>query len=379
MLSTEKIGSSREQDAHEQPSMPPHDEVQNVLLGLWKELLNIEHIGVDDDFFDLGGDSLIGAQLFSTIKKQYGLELGLSVLFDARTIRQLAEHVHESARDHQSRTECSSLLVPLQPRGSRVPLFWIPGGLGSSVLEFKEISILLGEDQPVYGFEVEAPGDDEELEGIRERATRLIEALRSLQAQGPYRLIGFCGGGLVAFEMSQQLSTAGQKIEFLGIVDCADPHYPYNWREKFQFTSERTLWRTRQFFRRGPIGCVQQLVHRFNLLGNALLSGALSLRSRLGGAPTPTAPESLADIIDRKALRSAKRYFPTTYAGDCAVFIGMDSYYYAGLSAASDPRLVWCKLARGKNEVRRIPGDHLTMLREPNVHEFAKQLKPFLQ
>ena len=93
-----------------------------------------------------------------------------------------------------------SLLVPLQPKGTRPPLFWIPGGLGTSVLHFKEISLLLGDDQPVYGFEVKMPEPEEELESTQLRADRLIQAMRQLQPQGPYHLIGFCAGGLVALD-----------------------------------------------------------------------------------------------------------------------------------------------------------------------------------
>ncbi len=378
MSPTEILGSCPDEHAQAKTSTIHCAEVENDLLDLWKELLHQDRFGVDDDFFDLGGNSLVGIQLFRAIKKKYGVEFGLSLLFEARSIRQLAKRIQHATQTSELAAAQSSILVPLHSPGSRPPLFWIPGGLGSSVLEFKEISLLLGEDQPVYGFEVEAPEQDEELEQIQERAERLIKAMRSLQPQGPYRLIGFCGGGIVAYEMAQQLSKDGQEIQFLGIVDCVDPHHPHNWKERLRFNSERAVWRTRQFLGRGPVGCARQLVYRSQQLGKNLQSSVLRFRSRLAGRPYPASPEDLANLMDRKVLQSVKRYCPTTYSGNCVVFIGTDTYYYAGLSASSDPRLIWCKLSKGKSEVIKISGDHLTMLNAPNVFGFAEQLRLFL-
>jgi thioesterase domain-containing protein/acyl carrier protein len=342
-------------------------------------MLNVDQIGVDDDFFELGGDSLLAVQLFGAINKFYGLELGLSMLFDAPTIRQLATYIEQATLTRQSEPIQHQLIVPLQAIGRRLPLFWVPGGLGSSVREFKQISLLLGDDQPVYGFEVQPPEEDEELEGIEQRAKRLLRGLRLCQPNGPYQLIGFCGGGLVAFEMAQQLLLEGQQIKFLGIVDCVDPQHPRNWKDAIQFKWERAVWRAKQFLKRGPVGCVQQIVHRLKLAVGAFNLARLDLTRDLLGKRRPTTSEQIADHLEEKALLTARRYHPTVYGGSCTVFLGTDTYYYAGLRPSSDPRLIWCKLAKGGTDVRKLPGDHLTMLSEPNVFEFAVQLRPFLE
>ena len=171
------------------------------------------------DFFDLGGDSLIGVQLFFRIKKTYGREFGLSTLFEARTIRLLAQLIRETGETQVEAPKAWSSIVPIQPNGTQPPLFWIPGGFGNSVLPFREVSLELGADQPVYGFESKMPEPGEELEPIVNRAARFIEEMRSLQPQGPYSLIGFCGGGYVAYEMAQQLSAQDQEI---GRASCRE-------------------------------------------------------------------------------------------------------------------------------------------------------------
>lgn len=378
MSPTRTIGSYPRQPENRPPSTTLSAGVEDVISGLWKKLLNLDQIALDDDFFDLGGDSLIGLQMFSAIKEIYGIEFGLSLLFEAPTIRVLAKYVQQVRVADETRSNQRSLVVPLQPLGSRPALFWIPGGLGTSVLEFKRISLLLGEDQPVYGFEVEAPGQDEELESIQERARRLIAALRSIQPQGPYQLIGFCAGGLVAFEMAQQLTASGQEIRFLGIVDCAESHHLDTLKVRAQFKIERAVCRTKQFLGRGPIGCVRQLSYRLIGISKSLLSTAIRLKRLLMAEPNHSVPETTADLMEKKALRCAEHYYPSTYDGGCVVFIGIHTYHYAGLSSSSDPRLIWCRLSKGNSEVRRVPGDHLTMLKAPHVYELATQLKPFL-
>jgi thioesterase domain-containing protein/acyl carrier protein len=378
LLPTETLRHYPEQPTTGQNVAINSAEVGAALANWWKELLNLDQVGLDDDFFDLGGHSLIGVQLFSAIKKKYGLNLGLSLLFDARTIRQLAEYIQQASQTNHSESKQSSVLVPLQQAGSRLPVFWIPGGYGTSVLIFKDISLLLGTDQPVYGFEVPMPEQDEAMESIEERAAHFIKEMRSLQPRGPYHLIGFCGGGYIAYEMAQQLSADGQRIGFLGIVDCIDPHYPHKWREKLRFNTERTVWRIGKVLKRGPVGIARWFIERSKTLGQALHSSTLRFKARLLGRPCPPAPET-PETFMAKAWQNINRYYPTTYNGKCVVFKGKDTYAYAGLSSSTDPRLVWCKLSKGGSEVRVLPGDHLDMLKAPNMHEFAEQLKHFLQ
>jgi len=132
-------------------------EAETALIAWWQELLGVDQVTPSDDFFELGGHSLIGVALFARIKNTYGIELGLSTLFEARTVRQLAEVIGHTLQSNGTDEKRVSAIVPIQPKGTRSPLFWIPGGYGTSVLAFKDVSLLLGPDQPVYGFEARMP------------------------------------------------------------------------------------------------------------------------------------------------------------------------------------------------------------------------------
>jgi len=377
LLPTEALGNCREHREPRQDSQIECGEIEAVLADWWKELLNLDQVDLDDDFFDLGGHSLIGAQLFSAIKKKYGINLNLSLLFDVRTIRQLAEHIQQANTVRQLGSKKCSVLVPLQENGTQPPLFWIPGGYGTSVLLFKEISLLLGGERPVYGFEVPMPEANQGMPSMQERAATFVSELRSLQPQGPYHFIGFCGGGYIAYEMAQQLSAEGQEIRFLGIVECIDPQFPRDWEEKLRFSMQRAIWRTEKFLERGPVGIGRWLFDRSTTLVRGLRSGTVRFRA-LAGKPSSPDPELPEDFM-AKAWENARRYYPIPYKGKSVVFISSDNYSYAGLSASTDPRLVWCKLSKGGSAVSAVPGDHTEMLKAPNVHEFAERLKEFLQ
>ena len=347
-------------------------DVEAVVTGWWKALLGLDSVGLDEDFFDLGGHSLIGVQLFSKIKKTYGVELGLSTLFDARTIRQLAEVINQSIKPSKSEPEPWSPVVPIQANGSRPPLYLIPGGYGTTVLPFREVSLLLGPDQPVYGFEALMPAPDEEEEAIPVRAARFVNEMRAKQPNGPYCLAGWCGGGYVAYEMAQALVAAGQEVAFLGIIECPDPQHPRTVWKGMLFRTQRAVWRVRHFMKRGPKGIAQWAGERSLQVLRGV--GLASKRAVAKESEQPD-PLSLMDVVDDRAWRNVHRYHPASYPGKSVVLIGKESWKYNGVSRSSDPRLYWCKLSNGGSEVREIPGDHMLMLKTPNSQILATELR----
>jgi thioesterase domain-containing protein/acyl carrier protein len=352
--------------------------LEGVVAAWWRELLTLDEVNLDDDFFELGGHSLVGAQLFSRIKDAYGIDFGLSTLFDARTVRALAQLIFERCESSAVESKPWCTLVPIKPEGTRRPLIWIPGGNGTSVLLFKEVSLLLGDDQPAYGLEAKMPEPDEEFESIPERARRFIVEVRSLQPQGPYFLIGFCGGGYVAFEMAQQLSAAGQQVAFLGIVECADDRHPASLPGRTRFRIERAAWRVQKLLARGARGMALFAKERFRSMVQMMHLHIQRLVARSLSKPIPPLPLPPVDPYE-KARRIVDRYQPTSYTGRSYVVIGRDTYQYCGLSCTVDPRLVWCKLSEGGSEVKTIPGDHTDMLEAPIVYEFARELKTSLE
>ena len=354
------------------------NDVEGTLVAWWEELLGLETVHADDDFFDLGGDSLIGVQLFFRIKKTYGREFGLSTLFEARTIRQLAELIRGTVETQEVAIKAPSSIVAIQPNGTQPPVFWIPGGFGNSVLPFREVSLELGVDQPVYGFESKMPEEGEEFEPIVNRAARFLEEMRALQPHGPYSLIGFCGGGYVAYEMAQQLSAQGEKIALLCIVECDDPRHPSGQIGRICFRAERIVWRIQHFLRRGPGSLARWTAEKTSSAVRWLrLRGQRGL-AKLVGEPLPETPSAPADIyaVPRSIIF---HYKPAPYRGKAVIILGKDTWTFAGLSASIDPRLVWRKRCVGGSEVHRLPGDHMRILEAPVAHQFAAILKASLE
>ncbi len=352
--------------------------IENVLAGWWQELLLLDHVGLDDDFFEAGGHSLLGVQLFAKVKETYGLDLALSTLFDARTIRLLAEVIRQDRKSGVAEPESWFKLVPIQPEGSRAPLFWIPGGNGTSVLAFRQVSQLLGADQPVYGFEAKMPEPDQEFQGISERSTQFLTKVRALQPEGPYALVGFCGGGYTAYEMARQLVAEGKEVGFLGIIECADDRALDTFAGKFRFRAERAVWRIRKFLGRGPKGLAKWAAERSSSLAQGIYLRIRRVMARLLGKPIPPLPPGPVDMFE-KARRIVDRYALETYPGKSVVILSKDTYAYCGLSPSVDPRLIWCKLSLGGSEVLGMPGDHMDILEAPIVYQFAEELKRRLE
>lgn len=334
--------------------------LETTLQEWWRDLLGMDSVGLDDDFFELGGHSLIGVQLFSKIKKVYGLELPLSTLFEARTVRQLGELINESVKPVAPEPARPSMIVPLQPDGSGAPVYWFPGSFGTSVLQFKEVSLLMGTDHPIYGFEAKMPAPGEQLESIADRGARFVKELRAFQPKGPYFFLGFCGGGFIAYEMAQILSREGERVAFLGMIDCSDPRHPSSLFGKLRYKFYETLFRAKRLSRRGPLGVARWPLEKIGLLNDpyeAKLSGrALELEE-----------------IDAAARQNVFGYHPVPYKGTAFLVLGEGSHFK--VSPSLDPRMIWQFLCLGGTETATVPGEHTEMLKQPNVTALANVLK----
>ncbi len=207
--------------AHE-PERPPVVEprtlVEAQLHAILERVLGRSGIGVTDNFFELGGHSLMAVRFFAQIERALGVKLPVSVLFSAPDIAQLARHLQDAG----FRSPWSAL-VPIQAEGKRRPLFMVPG-IGGNVLCYSDLSRLLGPDQPFYG--LQAQGLDEReppFERIPPMAAHYLTEVRKAQPHGPYRLGGTCFGGVVAYEMAQQLRAAGETVELLFLLEAWPP------------------------------------------------------------------------------------------------------------------------------------------------------------
>jgi len=192
----------------------PRDETERVLCRVWSEVLGIDGVRLDDDFFAIGGHSLLAAKLFTRLDEEFGRSLPLGILFSAPTVRALAEHYRVSKK-----TRKTSPLVALSTAGTLPPVYAVPGVYGN-ILAYADLARELGSEQPFYGIQsVGLDGAEAPLESIEEMASWYISDLQSIQSHGPYALVGACFGATVAYEMARQLLNAGQEVAFLGLLD----------------------------------------------------------------------------------------------------------------------------------------------------------------
>ncbi|MEW9581500.1 acetoacetate--CoA ligase [Paraburkholderia sp. DGU8] len=187
--------------------------IQRYLRALWEQLFSFSPIGEDDNFFELGGHSLLAAQMLADIKRATGRTLPIATLIVAPTITRLAEVI----ADERSQ-EAHPNLVPMRAGRGR-PIF-ILHTITGSVMECLTLAGTLQSERPVYGLQARGlDGDEAPQRRVEEMASLYIEQMRAVQPQGPYALVGYSFGGLVAFEIAQQLIATGEKIELLGLLD----------------------------------------------------------------------------------------------------------------------------------------------------------------
>jgi thioesterase domain-containing protein/acyl carrier protein len=203
---------------------PPRDDVELQLIKIWEKVLGVEPIGIRDNYFELGGQSLLAVRLFAQIEEAFGKNLPLATLLQAPTVEQLAAIIRQ-----QGESCLWSPLVTIQPKGSKPPLFCIHG-MGGNVLCYRELSGYLGADQPVYGIQAKGMYDDEEKQTLptifEEMAAHYIKLIRTVQPEGPYCLAGLSAGGAIAFEMAQQFLAQGQEVALLAMFETYYPGYP---------------------------------------------------------------------------------------------------------------------------------------------------------
>ncbi len=196
--------------AASQPPRPPCGPLEVQLAALWGHVLGQDAITVHEDFFDLGGHSLKAVELLAHLEHLYGRRLPLAVLFEAPSVARMAALLAESVWEPPW-----EFLVAIQPTGSAVPLFLVPG-IGGTALTFGKLARLLGPEQPVYGLQARGlDGKAKPFTSVVEAATHYLEEVRSLRPAGPYLIGGTCTGGVIAYEMAQQLRARGESVTLI--------------------------------------------------------------------------------------------------------------------------------------------------------------------
>ncbi|MFI9360445.1 amino acid adenylation domain-containing protein [Kitasatospora sp. NPDC053057] len=194
----------------------PRTGPERLLCAAVQEVLGLEQVGPDDSFFALGGDSLKAIRLVNTATRA-GLPLTLGAVFEHRTLEALA--AASNPADAHS-LDLLAPVLPIRPTGSRPPLFCVHGGLGFA-LPFAALAEHLDPEQPVYGLQARGLSDDGPLPSdLGEVAEEYLARIRAIQPHGPYHLLGWSYGGVVAHEMAVRLRAAGERVAYLANLDA---------------------------------------------------------------------------------------------------------------------------------------------------------------
>ncbi|NNE89625.1 MAG: SDR family NAD(P)-dependent oxidoreductase, partial [Silicimonas sp.] len=229
-------GQTFERPDLESEYVAPEGEIEIKLAGFWTELLGVDKIGADDNFFDLGGHSLIAVRLFTMVKSAFAVDFPISILFEAPTIRKCAALIEakggkassdttEPGETHPSDEKRFTHLVPMHQGegGDKTPFFMVAGMFGN-VLNLRHLAHLLGADRPFYGLQARGLyGGDEPHNDLVDAARDYIVEMKKVQPKGPYLVGGFSGGGITAYEIARQLREEGEIVASLIMLDTPLP------------------------------------------------------------------------------------------------------------------------------------------------------------
>lgn len=350
----------------------PETQLEKSLAAIWADVLEVKAIDINDNFFDLGGHSLLAVRLFAQIEKKLGKRLPLATLFQAPTVAQLAAVILKDW------TPEWSSLVPIQPAGSK-PTFFCVHALGGNVLEYRELARQLGDDQPFYG--LQSAGLDGKRSAhtrVEDMAAHYLKEMRELQPTGPYFIGGRSLGGMIAFEIAQQLRAQGAEIGLLALLDTYPSGYAKLLREQTTLRGRLRLAASRTRAHLANLAALSVREKLSYLLAKSKFAPS-KMKSQIWrrvhnsfanlGRPLPRA---LQDIKELNSL-AVREYVPQIYDGHVTLF-----WASSDLRASVDFVEGWRALAGGGIEVHEIPGTHLDIVKEPHVSELAKKLSSCL-
>jgi thioesterase domain-containing protein/acyl carrier protein len=341
-------------------------EVQLTLL--WQQVLEVPKIGIHDNFFDVGGHSLKAAQLFFLLEQVYGRRLPLATLFQAPTIAELA-----SVLSREQWVPPWQSLVAIQPSGTAMPIFMVPG-VGGNVLVFAQLAKLLGVDQPFFGLQARGlDGKEAPFTSVPEMARHYIGEIRTVRPHGPYIVLGLCTGGLIAYEMAQQLREQGETATLV-MMDTWHPSsyrlHRYQWSMKF-WLFLFIVWRTMgniHVLLRMPVKDWLPFIHRKS---ERLLS---FLRSRTGEDDLYV--EFQVERVTQSTRQAVARYAMCKYPGRILNIVASKRNI---AETVTDTRHVWKELGgEGSLTVQVAARDSGLLLTSPHVGEVSRHLQAFL-
>ncbi len=358
----------------------PRNGIEERLAEIWQNLLGVSPVGVEDSFFDLGGHSLIAVRLFATVKREFKVEFPISVLFEAPTIAKCAALIAAETGNTGALgtgdaasvpAEKFEFLVPLNQSDQKeaVPLFVVAGMFGN-VLNLRHLALPLAGERRVFGVQARGLiGDTAPHTNVAEAARDYLGEIQRVQAQGPYLLAGYSGGGIMAYEMAQQLRAMGQEVGVLALLDTPLPVRPSLTR------ADKAKIKLAEIRENGPAYFVDWARARW----------AWEKQKRAGfmdDIPANPGAEFNNIKVQNAFLQAVGSYRTGKWDGPVTLFRPpLDLHYKVtgGNWVSREREYVfedndWGKYAP-RLEIIEVPGDHDSMMLAPNVTTLVHELR----
>ncbi|TWJ00647.1 amino acid adenylation domain-containing protein [Mucilaginibacter frigoritolerans] len=341
----------------------PETETEKMLTAIWQECIGIKEVGIDDNFFALGGHSLMAVQILSKLERKIGKKLPLSVLFKYPVIRSFAAFIESEKKEIVYRS-----LVAVKPSGSKTPLYIIHGE-GLHVLNFSSLADYIDEERPIFGLQASGlNGTDEPLGTITQIAAAYLSEIVQHNPGGPYLIAGYSFGGYVAVEIEKQIVAMGKEVQMLIMFDTDAEKTEYkDWYYLLPRKVKRNIPIFMSFlkssFQRPLATFKKQFInHPPNFLSNYLSKkeskGFYQLIKRIKG----------------KHLSAFRNYSMEPFNNRVYLFKAKICVHYVD----DLEFLGWKRYAKDGVQLYEVPGDHLSMLLPPNVEQFASILEAVL-
>jgi len=340
----------------------PVNESEKLLTKIWEEVLKVKNIGVNDNFFDIGGHSLLAVQIVTKIENKTGKKFPIAVLFEHPTVKQLNEFIQKEDVEPNWKS-----LVPIKASGNKTPLY-IVHGVGLNVLNFSSLALYVDKNQPLFGLQARGlDGIEKPLDSIPEIAKHYLSEVLEHNPTGPYAVAGYSLGGIIAAEMVHQLKAMNKEVKFLGVIDTDAGE-----------TTKRKWYRV--WIMR---------IHRFS---PKFLGGTRSLSKQLGEVAEKKLSRVLKKLGLSRQTAEAKAYYLILERVKTQLMIGYHDYKLAPLNEKvhlfkaricihyndDEEFLSWRKYSLKGVETHVVEGDHKQMLLPPNASGFARMLQKAL-
>jgi amino acid adenylation domain-containing protein len=343
----------------------PRSEVESGIAELWSSVLQRNGFSIKDDFFAVGGHSLLAIQLLSRLREKFGVDIPARKLFDAPTIEGLAALIERRKSVPPPASKLHSLVPILRGDPSRRPLFLVPGGWGGEIefLAYGQLKMHLGSGQPLYGLRARgADGLEEPHRTVEEMASAYVSEIRTLQPHGPYVLAGECIGGILAYEMARLIESQGETVDPLILLDT---ELPSKTNQRSFHAQERSEKR-QQFFEariRQPARRHLEKLSHLSLDQKVAYIAKRVFRRRRQPVENSSTPDERKLLSHYPPLLMQHSLKP--YGGRVNLLINEELY-------ATQNVLGWDRVSTGGLDIHVVPGNHLSYIREHAASAAAK-------